>query len=203
MSDESKAQGLPGRDLVVLSGPSGAGKTTVSRAVARRLTLLVSVSATTRRRRMGETEGLDYYFISREEFQKRIAEGRFLEWAEVFDQLYGTPVDEVERARKMGRRLLLEIDVQGGTQVKRKFPEAMAVLLLPPNDQALRRRLSKRGTEAPEEVERRFAKAREEVEKARQSGAYDAEVVNDDLESAIDEVVCIVQGWARKSAAKA
>jgi guanylate kinase len=199
----SPGEGLAGRDLVVLSGPSGAGKTTVSRAVARRLGLLVSVSATTRRRRVGETEGVDYYFITPEEFQQRIAAGRFVEWAEVFGQHYGTPVEELARARSLGRRLLLEIDVQGGSQVKKKFPEARAVLLLPPNDQALRRRLSKRGTEPTEEVERRFAKAREEVALARQSGAYDAEVVNDDLESAIDEVVCIVQGWTRKGAAKA
>jgi len=185
--------GGAGRGLVVLSGPSGAGKTTVSRAVARRLSLFISVSATTRSRRPGETEGIDYYFITREEFQKRIADGAFVEWAEVFGQYYGTPVEELEGARRRGKKLLLEIDVQGGIQVKKKFPEALAILLLPPNDKALRRRLSKRGTEQSEEVERRFAKARDEIETARRSGLYDAEVVNDDLENAIDEVVCIVQ----------
>jgi len=182
-----------GRDLVVLSGPSGAGKTTVSRAVARRLSLLVSVSATTRRRRPGETEGVDYYFLRRDEFEKRVAEGRFVEWAEVFGQYYGTPVEELERAKSRGKVLLLEIDVQGGIQIKKKFPEALAILLLPPNDAALRRRLSKRGTEPLEEVEQRFAKAQEEVTVARHSSAYDYEVINDDLESAIDEIVCIVQ----------
>ena len=187
---------FPARDLVVLSGPSGAGKTTVSRAVARRLSLFISVSATTRSRRPGETEGVDYYFLSREEFQKRIADGAFVEWAEVFGQYYGTPVEELERARRRRKQLLLEIDVQGGIQVKKKFPEALAILLLPPNDKALRRRLSKRGTEQSEEVERRFAKARDEIEMARRSGLYDAEVVNDDLENAIDEVVCIVQARA-------
>ena len=192
--------GFPARDLVVLSGPSGAGKTTVSRTVARRLGLCISVSATTRSRRPGETEGVDYYFIGREEFQKRVAAGAFVEWAEVFGQYYGTPIGEMERARGRGKKLLLEIDVQGGIQVKKMFPEALAILLLPPNDKALRRRLSKRGTEAPEEVERRFAKARDEIAMARQSGAYDAEVVNDDLENAIDEVVCIVQARAKKNA---
>ena len=203
MTGEGDQGQLSGRSLVVLSGPSGAGKTTVSRAVARRLGLLVSVSATTRRRRVGETEGVDYYFLPRDQFEARVAEGRFVEWAEVFGQLYGTPVEELARAQQAGKRLLLEIDVQGGIQVKKKFPEARAVLLLPPNDKALRKRLSKRGTEDPEEVERRFAQARGEVALARRSSAYDAEVVNDDIESAIDEVVCIVQGWTRKGAAKA
>ena len=161
---------MSGRDIVVLSGPSGAGKTTVSRAVARRLSLFISISATTRSRRPGETEGVDYYFLSRDEFQKRIADGAFVEWAEVFGQYYGTPVEKLERARRRGKKLLLEIDVQGGIQVKKKYPEALAILLLPPNDKALRRRLSKRGTEEPEEVERRFAQAREEIETARRSG---------------------------------
>ena len=202
-NEKKTGEGLapfPARDLVVLSGPSGAGKTTVSRAVARRLSLFISVSATTRSRRPGETEGVDYYFLSREEFQKRIADGAFIEWAEVFGQYYGTPVEELERARRRRKQLLLEIDVQGGIQVKEKFPEALAILLLPPNDKALRRRLSKRGTEQSEEVERRFAKARDEIEMARRSGLYDAEVVNDDLENAIDEVVCIVQARAKKNA---
>ena len=181
------------RALVVLSGPSGVGKTTVCRAVVKRLGLAESTSATTRKIRPGETDGADYYFLSREEFERRIAAGRFVEWAEVFGQLYGTPVEEVERARAAGRTLLLEIDVQGGIQIKRKFPEAMAILLLPPEPQALRARLSRRGTEAPEEAERRFAKATEEVATARAAGCYDAEVVNDDLGAAINQVVSIIE----------
>jgi len=191
-----RAPEFSGKDLVVLSGPSGAGKTTVSRSVARRLELLISVSATTRSRRPGECEGIDYYFLSREEFQKRVGEGRFIEYAEVFGQMYGTPVEELERARQRGKKALLEIDVQGAIQIKKRFPEALAILLLPPGPAALKRRLSKRGTEKPEEVERRFAKAQDEVRMARESKIYDAEVVNDDLEAAIDEVVCIVQAWS-------
>jgi len=188
-----------GRGMVVLSGPSGAGKTTVSRAIARRLELLVSISATTRRRRPGEADGVDYYFLQRKDFEERIDQGRFVEWAEVFGHLYGTPMAELERARNLGRLLLLEIDVQGGTQIKKKFPEALAILLLPPNPDALRRRLSKRGTEDPDEVEKRFSQAQEEVRLARQAQCYDAEVVNDDLESAIDEIVCITQAWRKKA----
>ena len=182
-----------GVHLVVLSGPSGVGKTTVCREVASRLGLMESISATTRQIRPGEKKGADYYFMSREEFQRRIDAGRFVEWAEVFGHLYGTPVEELERARAAGQTLLLEIDVQGGIRIKQKFPEALAILLLPPEPQALRARLSRRGTEAPEEAERRLAKATEEVATARAAGCYDAEVVNDDLGVAINQVVSLIE----------
>lgn len=183
-----------GRNLVVISGPSGAGKTTVCKAVIAHLAdLTMSVSATIRPPRRGETDGVDYYFISRDEFERRLAAGRFVEHAEVFGRLYGTPVEELERAQRSGKRLLLEIDVQGGIQIKRKYPEALAILLLPPDPQALRARLSGRGTEAPEEAQRRLAEAQAEVEMARRAGCYDAEVTNDDLPRAIEDVIRIIQ----------
>jgi guanylate kinase len=182
-----------GGNIVVLSGPSGAGKTSVARELPQRLDLLVSTSATTRRPRPGETDGIDYYFLDPAEFDRRVAEGRFVEWAEVFGQRYGTPVEEIDRAHRAGKPLLLEIDVQGGILIKKKYPGALAILLLPPDPQALRARLTKRGTEAPEEAERRFAKAQEEVRLARESGAYDVEVTNNRLDDAIAEVVSVIQ----------
>jgi guanylate kinase len=182
-----------GHNLVVISGPSGAGKTTVSRALPGRLDLLLSISATTRPPRRGEADGVDYFFLTKEEFKKRVAENRFVEWAEVFGHCYGTPIEGLERARKSGRMLLLEIDVQGGIQIKKKFPEALAILLLPPDDRALRERLSHRGTESAQDAEHRFAKAQEEVRMARQSRCYDVEVVNDQLADTVNEVVVIIQ----------
>ena len=191
--DTPAAGAYTGRNLVVLSGPAGAGKTTVARELPKRLDLAVSTSATTRRPRPGEVDGADYFFLDKDEFRRRVAAGRFVEWAEVFGNYYGTPVEEVERARQAKKWLLLEIDVQGGILIKKKYPEALAILLLPPEPQALRARLSKRGTEAPEEVERRLAKAQKEVRVARASGAYDVEVTNDRLPDTVAEVVSLIQ----------
>lgn len=182
-----------GRHLVVISGPSGAGKTTICRAVADRLHLPISTSATTRPKRAGETDGRDYYFLSEQEFRTRIDRGRFVEWAEVFGHLYGTPVEEVERAREAGNPLLLEIDVQGGIQIKRAYPAALAVLIVAPGPEALRDRLARRGTDSADEVQRRLEKAVEEVRMARQSGCYDVEVVNDRLDEAVRHVVQWIQ----------
>ena len=195
----AEARQAIGRNLVVVSGPSGAGKTTVTRTLPERLGLTLSVSATTRAPRRGEKEGVDYYFITPREFQERIGENRFVEWAEVFGHRYGTPVEELERARREGKMLLLEIDVQGGIQIKKKFPEALAILLLAPGPEVLRQRLSHRGTERPEEVERRFAKAQEEIALARRAGCYDVEVVNDRLAETVDRVVSLIQSRRKQA----
>ncbi|MEA3367357.1 MAG: guanylate kinase [Planctomycetota bacterium] len=190
----SRADGADlGRHLVVISGPSGAGKTTICRAVAERLALPISTSATTRPKRRGETDGQDYYFLTEQEFRARVDRGRFVEWAEVFGHLYGTPVEEVERARQSGNLLLLEIDIQGGIQIKRKYPGALAVLILSPDPEVLHERLAGRGTDSADEMQRRLAKAAEEVSTARQAGCYDVEVVNDRLEETVRHVVERIQ----------
>ncbi len=178
--------------LVVISGPSGVGKSTISREVLRRSGATFSVSATTRQPRPGEVDGRDYRFVDRPAFERMIEQGELLEWAEVFGNLYGTPVGPVRDAMAAGKVVLLEIDVQGGLQVHEKMPSATFVLIEPPDDEELRRRLTGRGTEDDETLTRRLGKAREELRVARQSGAYDRVVVNRDIETAVREIVEIV-----------
>lgn len=176
--------------LIVLSAPSGAGKTTIAREAVKRLERLrISVSYTSRRPRPGEMDGVDYHFISSEEFEAGVRAGRFLEWARVHGKLYGTAREEVERARKDGVDLILVIDVQGGERVLREIPGAVGVFLFPPSWEELRRRLYERGRHAPEEIERRLLTAREEVEKAN---LYPYWLVNDDLEETIQGFLAII-----------
>jgi guanylate kinase len=179
--------------LVVISGPSGVGKGTIREAVLERTGAEFSVSATTRSPRPGEKNGRDYRFVGRDEFVRMRDRGELLEWAEVFGELYGTPEAPVRRAVADGRTVLLEIDVQGALQVHRKMPEATYVLIVPPSREELARRIGGRGTESDEDARRRLAKAEEEIAAARESGIYTHEVVNDDLDRAIEEVAGIVE----------
>ncbi len=171
--------------LVVVSGPSGVGKTTIVREVARRTGAAFSVSVTTRPRRQDETDGDDYRFVDLARFEEMIARDELLEWAEVFGQYYGTPAGPVRRAIEAGRTVLLDIDVQGGRQVAEKMPEATFVLIVPPSEAELARRLRVRGSEDEEALADRLAKAGAEIDTARSCGAYNHTVVNDDLETAI------------------
>jgi guanylate kinase len=152
-----------------------------------------SVSATTRPPRAGEENGRDYFFVDRPTFERMVEKGEFLEHAEVFGQLYGTPAAPVRKAIKGGKTVLLDIDVQGGLQVARVMPEATFILIVPPSMEELRRRLSGRGSEDAATLERRLAKAGLEIDTARNSGVYKDVVVNDDLAKATDEVVRIVE----------
>lgn len=178
--------------LIVISGPSGVGKSTITREVLDRTDAEYSISATTRLPRKGEEDGRDYRFMDRDAFERMIEQDRLLEWAEVFGNLYGTPSEPVRQAVRDGRTILLEIDVQGGIQVHRKMPEAEFILIVPPSEAELRRRLKGRGTEDAESYKDRCEKALEELKTARDSGAYRHEVVNDDLEEAIESIVNIV-----------
>lgn len=177
--------------LLVVSAPSGAGKTTLCRLLIERLSFRFSVSHTTRRPRPGEVHGRDYYFVSRQEFETLVREGAFLEWAEVHGNLYGTSMAEVERALSGEEDLLLDIDVQGASQVKRKLGgQAVFVFIMPPSLEELERRLRSRGTEDEETLARRLARAREEIAYAPW---FDYVVVNDQVERAFSDLVAIIR----------
>lgn len=190
MADSADRKGL----LLVISGPSGVGKTTITHEVERRLGGVFSVSVTTRLKTSSDVEGRDYYFITDPEFSARRDAGDLLEWAEVFGKhKYGTPRRPVEAALAEGRLMILEIDVQGALQVKAKMPEAFMIFVLPPSDDELLNRLRRRGREGEEAIQRRFAQAKHEIATAQSSGAYDCFIVNDDLARAIDEACRVVQ----------
>lgn len=180
----------PGGFLLVLSGPSGAGKgTLVERLVAARPQCLFSISATTRPRRANERDGVQYEFVTREEFERRRSAGLFLEWAEVHDHLYATPSRFVDDNVRDGRIVVLDVDVQGGASVRRARPDAVSVFVHPPSVDALRERLLKRHTDPPEVVELRLRNAPGEMAQYRE---YDYLVMNDDLEQAVSRLVAIV-----------
>ncbi len=178
--------------LVVISGPSGVGKSTIVKEVLSRCGATFSVSATTRPKRKGEVDGKDYNFVSRDEFEKRIADGEMLEWAEVFGEYYGTPAVSVEESVADGKTVLLDIDVQGGIQVHQKKPDAKFIMIVAPDVDELASRLRGRGSENAEALKRRLNKAQEEIDTARKSGVYEFYVVNDELEKAIGQVIEII-----------
>lgn len=181
--------------LFVISGPSGAGKgTLVSRIREQHPALGLTVSATTREPREGEIDGKSYYFLSDDEFARRVDADEFVEWAEVHGHRYGTLVSEVTSNLDAGRSLILEIDVQGAFQVKKRFPEAILIFIMPPSLEVLAERLSARGTETPESLSLRLANAKTEIELASR---YDDVVVNDDLDDATAELLQVIQQHER------
>lgn len=179
--------------IVIISGPSGVGKSTICRGMVEHLDkACLSVSATTRARGSGEIDGSDYWFVSEDEFRRRIDDGLLLEYAEVFGNLYGTPKDKVAEALQAGRTVILEIDVQGGRQVKAQYPDAEMIFILPPSKKVLAERLSGRGRENAKIAEERLGGASDEIAAAWRQH-YTHMVINDDLQQAIDECVKIVE----------
>lgn len=178
--------------VIVVSGPSGVGKSTICREVVKRLDEVhLSVSVTTRPPGPGERDGQDYRFISTAEFQERIEKGMLLEHAEVFGNLYGTPRDQVDEALARGQSVILEIDVQGGRQAKVVYPDAVMIFVLPPSERTLADRLGRRGRESSEVAEKRLNGASNEIAAAWQ--CYDNMVINEDLEHAVGEVIDIIK----------
>jgi len=180
--------------LVVISGPSGVGKTTIVHRVKDAFDAVFSVSATTRPKSTSEVDGVDYFFISPEEFSSKVQNNEFLEHAEVFGcHHYGTLRDPVTKTLASGNIMLLDIDVQGGIQVQNSMPESVRIFILPPSEQELLQRLKIRGRDDEDSIQRRFLEAKREIKLAQESGAYDWFVVNDELELAIAETIAIIQ----------
>ncbi|WP_286975467.1 guanylate kinase [Acetomicrobium sp. UBA5826] len=181
--------------LFVISGPSGAGKGTIRRELFKRLSDLVySISCTTRQPREGEQDGVDYYFVEGEEFEKRKRSGDFLEWAFVHGNYYGTPKKEVLKNLEEGKDVILEIDVQGALNVKKVFPEAVLIFILPPSEEVLRERLISRGTENEESLRTRLNNAAWEMKLA---GVYDHAIINDDVNRAAEELVRLIMNYRK------
>lgn len=176
--------------LVVVSGPSGVGKGTICKKILEEFSAWVSVSMTTRERREGEEEGISYYFVTKEEFEKRIEKGMLLEYAMYNGNYYGTPKDKILEHVEAGVDSILEIEVQGGEQVKKMFPNSVLIYIAPPSKEVLKERLIGRNTESLEVIEKRIEIIEKEI---KYLNIYDYIVVNDDLEVACEEVINIIR----------
>ncbi len=180
--------------IIVITAPSGAGKTTIVRHLLNTYEELdFSVSATNRERRKHEKEGVDYYFLTTDEFKKRVKEGAFVEWEEVYDyQYYGTLKSEIERIWKSGKHIIFDIEVKGATNIKRMYPDAMVVFVRPPSLNVLIERLKKRKTETPESLRKRIKRVKEELS---YENNFDKVLVNDVLEVTLKEAELMIESF--------
>ena len=185
--------------LIIFSGPSGVGKGTIKDKLLEdeSLHLHYSVSCTTRQPRVGEMEGIHYYFVTHEKFNEMIAADAFLEYASFVDNSYGTPKDKVEAKLNEGQNVLLEIEMQGALQVIEKCPEALSIFLLPPSMEELEARIRHRGTEAEEVIQKRLKQAQKEI---GMKDKYRFNVINDDVERAVAEITQIIKTFKTPSA---
>lgn len=177
--------------LIVISGPSGVGKGTVLKEVVKdpELNIGYSISMTTREKRPGEENGVNYYFVTRDEFHKAVENGELLEWTEFVGNCYGTPIKEVERLRNEGKNVLLEIEQDGCSQVRKKVPDTLSIFIIPPNMEELERRIRSRKTEPEEIVQQRLAKAAKEMNNLKD---YKYVVCNEDVKLAADIIRVII-----------
>jgi guanylate kinase len=180
--------------LLIVSGPSGVGKTTICKRLTQRLDSFLSVSATTRARRDNEVDGTDYHFVARDAFERDLREGRCLEHAKVYGgNYYGTPREPVERALLAGRVVILEIEIEGTIQVKRQYPEAIGIYILAPTADEQKQRLVGRQKDTPEAIRERLSKADGEIRYAQECGVYSHFLINHDVEETVEAIVNIVQ----------
>ena len=177
--------------LIVFSAPSGCGKGTMLEEILKDKSFAISISATTRAPREGEKDGVNYHFLTREDFEQRIADGKFIEHAEYCQNLYGTLSSEVDGRLEQGLNVILEIEPQGAMKIREKRPDAIFIFVVPPSVNELRRRLKKRGTETDEVIEERVSKAAWEISQAEK---YDYVIVNDALEDAISDFFAVIRG---------
>ncbi|WP_227767001.1 guanylate kinase [Zhaonella formicivorans] len=176
--------------LIVLSGPSGAGKGTLCQALRAQMPeLKYSVSATTRQPRAGEVEGINYYYITKEKFDEMLAQGEFLEWARVYDNYYGTPKKQVMESLERGEDIILEIDIQGAMQIKKQYPKGVFIFIVPPSIRELEKRITGRGTDSEEVIKKRLSCVQQELTYVSE---YDYVVVNDEVQTAVEKLKAII-----------
>jgi guanylate kinase len=192
MSDmvaEGKHHGL----LIVLVGPSGVGKSTISRQLAQRLDVWYTVSVTTRPKKPQDDDGKTYDHVDRKEFFRRLDSDEFLEYAQVYGDYYATPKHPALDYMKAGKDVLLEIDVQGALQVRHHYPDALLIFILPPDEPTLLQRLRDRGRDSADDIHKRFTAAKREIHMAKGSRAFDTMVINDSLDRAVEEIAKIIK----------